>query len=221
MKKKILLFNYFVMKCVQKEHELHGVKNFQMSLLALVLSYSGIIRRYPTGCSLEQICFCNRYYLEDLLLCLCVNAHKNGDDLFSAFDFKPYYGYRGDTYSDNYVADAELDKYLENLLPAVKNAKDIDYDAYQSLVQLTPDELLKESYHLGNVYKVNASSIEVAKDYDEIWAIDRAWDRMAKDDDFNKLFNIRGKHTPSGVNQANVFLSHFDNQKILKERFAC
>ncbi len=141
--------------------------------------------------------------------------------MFSAFDFKPYYGYRGDTYSDNYVADAELDKYLENLLPAVKNAKDIDYDAYQSLVQLTPDELLKESYHLGNVYKVNASSIEVAKDYDEIWAIDRAWDRMAKDDDFNKLFNIRGKHTPSGVNQANVFLSHFDNQKILKERFAC
>ena len=97
----------------------------------------------------------------------------------------------------------------------------IDYDAYQSLVQLTADELLKESYHLGNVYKVNASAIEVAKDCNEVWAIDRAWTRMAKDGDFNKLFNIRGKHTPSGVNQANVFLSRFGNQRILKERFAC
>ena len=217
MEKKILLFNYFIMKCVQKEQELHGVKNFQMSLLALVLSYSGIIRRYSSGCNLEQICFCNRYYLEDLLLCLCVNAHKNNEDLFYLFDFKPHYGYRGDTYSDNYISDSELDKYLENLLPSVKNANEIDYDAYRALVHLSPEELLKESYHLGNVYKVNASALDVAKDCPEIGVIDRAWARLANDDDFNRLFNIRGKHTPNGVNQANVYLSRFGNKKILKE----
>lgn len=214
--KKILLFNYFIMKCVQQEQSLLGVKDFKTGLLATVLSYSGLVRRYQTGCTLENICFCHRYYLEELLLCLCVNAQKNGENLFGVFDFCKAYGERGGKLYDAFIKDKELDSYLESIFPSITIADEVEFSEYKSLVNLSKEELLEKCYYVKNLCKVKVSSLMVSEPCLETEIIDRAWERLIKDEGSANLWDVRSRHLPNHQSQAIAYLYREDNHNIIK-----
>ena len=214
--KKILLFNYFIMKCVQKEQELLGVKDFKTGLLATVLSYSGMVRRYPTGCTLEHICLCHRYYLEELLLCVCVNATKNGENLFHVFDFHKACGSRGGKYSEAYIKDNELDCYLESILPSAESVKDVDFSAYKTLINFSKEDVLKKCYNISNLCAVNVDALPLPERCAETEIIDRAWERLMSDKNSKDLWSIYSRHLPNHQTQAIAYLDKAENYNILK-----
>ena len=214
--KKILLFNYFISKCVQKEQELLGVSDFKTALLATVLSYSGMVRRYSTGCTLEHICLCYRYYLEELLLCVCVNATKNGENLFHAFDFHKAIDSRGGKYSDSYIKDNELDSYLESILPNAKNANDIDFSAYKTLLDFSKEEVIKKCYYIENLCTIKVNSLPLPTRCAETEIIDRAWERMMNDKNSKDMWSIYSRHLPNHQTQAIAYLDKPENRNILE-----
>ncbi len=196
MKEKILLFNYFLKKCVQKEQELLGVDSFSTGLLGLVLSHTKMVRRFANGCTSEEICFVYRYYPVELLLAVCLDAKTNGDNLLAAFDFKQARGVRNGVYREFFVSEKDLDQYLELVIPSVKSVEEIDYEAYYKVSGLSRDELIKKSFRLDNLCSISVEDLEVAKECEQTKMIDRAWERLSKDERFINLFYVGSKHTP-------------------------
>ena len=220
MKKKILLFNYFMQKCVQKEQKLLGVKSFSSGLLALVLSHTKMVRRYANGCSMEDICFVYRYYPVELFLAVCLEAKSCGDDLLSLFDFKQSSGTRNGVYRDFFVGEKNLDCYLETLIPSVKNKTEIEYDAYCNILGLSPTELLDKSYRLDNICRITVDHLDLPEECEETRMIDRAWERLMADPDFTSLFNIGNKHTPRSLSLALCYCTAEKYKAIFEENVA-
>jgi hypothetical protein len=217
MKKKILFFNYFMQKCVQKEQELLGVEDFSSGLLGLVLSHTNMMRRFANGCSMEEICFVHRYYPVELFLAVCLDAKLNGDNLISAFDFKEAKGLRGNVYREFFVKEDDLDCYLETIIPSVKSKDDVNFEAYYKVTGFVAEELLQKSYRLDNLCSITTESLELPEECEEIKMIDRAWERLSKDINFTNLFDIGNKHTPRSQSLAVCYCTSEKYKALFEE----
>ena len=203
--KKELIFNYFVKKCIDKKYALLGV-NFKEAMLGMILSHTSLIRRYAQGVSMEEIYLTNRYYFEELFLILCLDAKKHGQDIISKFNFQYTNRYRQSAMFVDHIEDTDLDKYLESILPTVKNKKEVDFSLYENVTSLSAEDLLKKSYRLDNLCKVAIDELELPDPSEETAVIDNAWERLMANADFVELVERENKHTPQAQSIAVCYL---------------
>jgi len=205
MRMKKTIFNYFIEKCVEKQKALLGV-DFKTAILSLVLSHTSLVRRYAHGLTTEEIYKTNRYYLEELFLILCFEAMRYGHNLFGYFKFRNASSYRqGDMFFDH-IEDADLDKYLEEIFPATKSEAEVPYPLYEKLTGLSKEELLKKSYRVDNLCKVEVNDIDVSITSREILVVEETWIRLMEDEKFVHLLTSSNKHTPQGQSIAVAYL---------------
>ena len=208
MEKKKLLFNYFVMKCIQKERELHGTQDFGAALLSLVLSDNWFPYRYSNAYTERRVCFCQREYLFELLACVCKAAYAQGNSLSSVFKMDQHFAY-----PNRFVLyEMDLDSYLVELLPFARVFDEVDLPTYQNLLKLSREEVVEFACHPSNLCRVCGATFELPEVSWETKVIDEAWEVLTQQVGFNKLFDITGKYKYSGENQASNFrkktLSH-------------
>lgn len=208
MEKKKLLFNYFVMKCIQKERELHGIQDFGAALLSLVLSDNWFPYRYSSAYTERRVCFCQRDYLFELLACVCEVAYAKGNSLSSVFKIEQHFAY-----PNRFVAyETDLDSYLIELLPSVRSFDELDLPTYQNLLKVSREKMIELACHPSNLCRVDVLALELPEESEETKVIDEAWEVLTRQIGFDKLFDIAGKYKSSGENRASIFrkktLSH-------------
>jgi hypothetical protein len=219
MKKKILLLNYLIKKCVEKEQKLLGLNDFRSGLLSIVLSHANIARRYAHGVSTEDIYFAHIYLPEELLLAVCLNAERHGDKLFHLFDFHKGRGIQGKFHREIYIKDDELDSYLETIFPDVKTEYEVEYNLYKTVINLPQKELITKARRIDNLCHIPTEELELPEKCEETEIIDRAFERLEKDELFNCLFGRGYKHNPTGRSLALYYCFNKENIDIIKDIF--
>ena len=207
------------MKCVQKEQKLLGVNNYRTGLLSLLLSHTNIVRRYAHGVGTEEIYFAHIYLPEELLLAVCLDAERHGDKLFHAFDFHKGRGVQGKFFRDIYIKDDELDRYLETIFPDIKSEDEIEYKLYEPITKITRKAFIKQVHRVDNLCHIPTEELALPEKCEETEIIDRAFDRLEKDELFNCLFGRGYKHNPMGRSLALYYCFNNKNQEIIKDIF--
>lgn len=201
MKKKELLFNYFLQKCVQKEQELLSTDDFKTAMLAIILSRASMVRRIAESVTMGNIYFCEPLYAQELFIYLCFNAEENGDKLKCNFNFST------DAISGkNRVKrceDRELTAHINKIFPHYKSVKDIDCACYQKLTEKeSHKDLMDLFFNLSNLRDVSVNYLEIPADRcEEMDMIDRAWHRLEANKDFINMLHLSYKHDQYGCSR--------------------
>ncbi|MBR5598528.1 MAG: hypothetical protein IKW39_00650 [Alphaproteobacteria bacterium] len=210
---KKVIFNYFFKKCIEKQQALLGV-SFKEACLSLIMSHTSLVHRTVHGVSTEEIIKTNRYFVEELFLIMCFEASRKGHDLFGYFDFHNESSYRqGDLYFDH-IEDTTLDKYLEEIFPAVKNKAEIPYHLYEKLTGISSEELVKKSHRVDNLCHVNIAEFKTTITCKETGIVDDTWEHLMADEKFVTLFTSKNKHTPCGLSTAVSYLKEYYPEEL-------
>lgn len=199
MKKKELLFNYFLQKCVQKEQELLNTDDFKTGLLALILSHAHLYRHFAHGVTMSEIYFCKPFYAQELFIYLCFDALEYGDFLYRSFDFEMETSYRPGEWGVKAYEDKELTQYLDKIFEYPKSMSDVDCELYGKIIgDTSSQELLSKFYNVSNLRTITIDSLELPLMCPEVKMIDRAWNRLMVDENFIKMLTIGCKHNSHG-----------------------
>lgn len=202
MKQK--LFNYFLKKAVQHEQAFSASDDVRLAALEVIFSKMLVCKQYASGSSTETIYFCNPKYAEELFLVLCADAATHGDNLLKVFNFRPSSTYiKGHEFPD--VRDKELTRYLDQEVYPVAKKFDEEIKLYTKLFSLPAEETEAKLRKLSTSYirKANVEALEnLPEPCAETEMIDRAWDRLTKDEGFLKLFDSNHKHNMNGYSYA-------------------
>lgn len=209
MKKKILLFNYFVKKAVEKEKELLGLQDDRVALLALIFSRYSTQHRHATGCCSETAYTIEPKFLQELFILLCSNAEKSGDNLKQVFDFVGIQRYEwGDELKD--MHDKDITYYLSNELFPNAKLEDVREIYAILLFDKTPEELDDILRRMASTFS-RMPRVKALEQQPEPCAetemIDRAWNRMLEHETFISMLNPTGK-------------KNFCGQSIAYQRYA-
>lgn len=194
MEKKKNLLNYCMLKFAQEAKVLYHLPDERTALLSLTFDHRSLFRRVSTGCFMQDICFANVLYPQDLLFLLCLEAYVKGDNLVEQFSFAidyPHYRCNWDTL---YLEDKELSRYLcEEIFPEVSSKKQINFAAYRAIsgLELTPDNVLEKFFHFGNLRSIKVGSLPKLEPCAETEMIDRAFDSLSARVDIDKLLTTK------------------------------
>jgi len=199
MEKKILLFNYFVKKVMEKEKELLGLQDDKAALLAVIFSKYGVQHRSASGYSAETAYVLNPKFAQELFILLCSNAEKSGDNLKQAFNFVGIKRYEwGDELQD--IQDKDITYHLNNnLFPYT--GKEINRELYAKLLpQMSEDELNNTLSRIAPVFgrKPWLPALQQPEPCVETEMIDRAWNRMLEHEGFLSMLKPSGKQNYRG-----------------------
>lgn len=198
---KKLLFNYCVEKFVSYEQQLLEEEDFKTALIALSLSKSRMFRRFVSGCTVEELCFSDPYYLQDLFLVVCADAIENGDNVKEFFNFKIGEAYHRRLRGNAYIEDWDISRYIETIFRPVQS---VDYAMYEKLldIKLTPENIQKYFSHYENLRGVNVSELQLPETCEATEMFDRAWERLLRQPEFRKMFVITNRHSLYGKTAA-------------------
>lgn len=219
MKKKILLLNYLIWKCVQKEQQLLGIDDFRAGMLSFVLSHANKVRRYAYGVGAEEICFAHIYFPEEVLLAVCLDAELHGDKLLHEFDFHKGRGIQGKYHREIYIKDDELDGYLESIFPYTNTEDDVEFKLYKKATNFSRKKLLERAHRVDNLCCIPKERLALPEKCAETDAIDRALERLHEDELFNCLFGRGYKHNPMGRSLALYYCFKNEYKGIIKDAF--
>ena len=194
MEKKILLFNYFLKSLAQIEQKLMSIDDVNVAMLTTITSHATVFRRYPSGCALENVCACIPSYAQELFLYVCIDAKKNGDNLFGAFNFRvSVNSYVREAYQDD-----ELSNHLSKLFPVDENP---DLSLFATILhgKYNEEEVKQVFKYPANFRKFDKNLFVVAEKCVETKMIDKALERLADNADFVKLLNVFNKHDHFGI----------------------
>ena len=182
MKKKICLFSYYLQKLAQMEQERLGLNDFRAGLLAVVLTKAHLFRRFHTGCTTQELYFCNPQYAQELFVYICLKAKGKGNKLCSMFDFAQTMVYRSGMWGQPYVEDKEITKFLGKVFPEVGNKGEIENSLYAQLLPETPEnEWLEKFIHIANFCKVDVDALAPIEDCEETAIIDAVIAKLKND----------------------------------------
>lgn len=215
MKRKFLLFNYFLQKAVQKEQELLRIDDFRAALLALIVSRASVFHRCASGCSTQKAYLCKPKYAEELFLYLCLDAEKHGDALLKEFKFQKTHSFSHATQNMGDFEDVELTGYLDQIYPLSKFFNKEDKELYAAILENPADIAELEAAHTF-LRKVAVDSLELPAQNEKTAMIDRAWERVWEVDEFPAMFTLTGKHDVHG--RSYPYNRYMDNQDILQSR---
>ena len=200
MEKKILLFNYFVKKAIEKEKELLGLQDDRAALLALIFSRYSVQHCNASGWSPETAYAVEPKFLQEMFILLCSNAEKSGDKLKQAFNFVgiPRYEW-GDELKD--MHDKDITYQLgNNIFPYAKSE-----DVREIYTALLPNKSKEE---LDNIFIRMAAVFSRAPRPEalipqpepcaETEMIDRAWSRLLEHEGFVAMLKPSGKQNYRG-----------------------
>jgi len=192
MKTKILLFSYYLQKLAQMEQELLGVNDQQTGLLAVILAKTNLFRRFSSGCTTQELCFCNPMFAQELFIHLCLNAEENGDNLLSSFDFAQTLTFSLGLVEHPIIQDNEITIFLNEVYPEVKSKKEIATSLYvQILGEMSRDELCDKFVQLANFRKINAKALCISEPCAETAMIDKALARLKKGSILQEMLGFR------------------------------
>lgn len=199
--KKILIFNYFVKKALEKEKELLGLDDDRAALLALVFSRSQVQHRHATGCCQEVAYAVNPKFLQELFILLCSNAEKSGDNLKQSFDFvgipRFQFGYCGELQD---MEDKDISYYLNNnLFPYA--GRQMNKELYTKLLSDLKPEALENFFERMSsklTYEPRVEALEQPEPCAETAMIDRAWSRLVEHNGFISMLKPEGKRDYRG-----------------------
>ncbi len=181
MKTKFLIFSYYLQKLAQMEQELLGVKDQRVGLLAIVLAKTDLFRRFPSGCTTQELCFCNPMFAQELFIHLCLNAEENGDNLRSLFDFVQAVASYPGMWGQPFIHDKEITLFLDEVYPVVKGEEEIDSSLYAKILgKMSRKTLCNKFFQLANFRKVNEKALCIPEACKETAMIDRALARLKK-----------------------------------------
>lgn len=199
MEKKILLFNYFVKKVMEKEKELLDLQDDAPALMAVIFSKYGVQHRFASGYSSETAYVVNPKFAQELFILLCANAESHGDHLKQAFNFSGIKRYEwGDELAD--VQDKDITYHLNNNLYPY-TGKEINRELYAKLLpQMSEDELNNTLSRIAPVFgrKPWLPALQQPEPCAETEMIDRAWNRMLEHEGFLSMLKPSGKQNYRG-----------------------
>ncbi|MCM1324516.1 MAG: hypothetical protein NC218_10365 [Acetobacter sp.] len=192
MKKKIL-FSYYLQKLAQMEQELLGVNDQRAALLAVVLAKTNLFRRFPSGCTMQELCFCNPRYAQELFVYICLKAKENGGKLRSLFDFSQIQAHYPAMWGQPYIEDREISRFLDKVFPEVKSKREIDTSLYTKLLAEIPEnELGSKFVQLSNFRNVNIEAM-CHEPCAETAIVDAALAEMKGDAVLRNMLTLNGK----------------------------
>lgn len=199
MEKKILLFNYFVKKAIEKEKELLGLQDDRVALLALIFSRYSVQHCNASGWSPETAYAVEPKFLQELFILLCSNAEKSGDNLKYAFDFVgiPRYEW-GDELKD--MHDRDITYQLNNNIFPYAKMDDVREIYVALLPNKTPEEQDNILTRMAAVFSKapRPEALEQPEPCAETAMIDRAWERLLQHDGFISMLKPSGKQDHCG-----------------------
>lgn len=199
MEKKILLFNYFVKKVMEKEKELLDLQDDAPALMAVIFSKYGVQHRSASGYSSETAYVVNPKFAQELFILLCANAESHGDHLKQAFNFSGIKRYEwGDELQD--IQDKDITYHLNNNLYPY-TGKEINRELYAKLLpQMSEDELNNTLSRIAPVFgrKPWLPALQQPEPCAETEMIDRAWNRMLEHEGFLSMLKPSGKQNYRG-----------------------
>ena len=213
--KKIFLFDYFLKKCVLKVQELLNLDgDAKASQLGVIVSKARMLHRTANGCTMEEICFCNPMYAQELFLYFCYCMEDKGERLLKSFNFHRFISYLPGMYSVECYEDKDITHHLEGLFPIVSNENDIDVTIFNKILGThTEEELIGKFRQVSNfrgVKPLYLENIPTAKN--EMELIDKAWMAIEKDETFINMLTVHGKHDHNG--RSHAYNTYFNKMKI-------
>ena len=206
MKKKILLFNYFLKVLAQFEQKLMSIDDVNVAMLTTITSHATVFRHYPSGCTMENVCACIPSYAQELFLYVLFDAKKNGDNLFDAFDFRVSV----DSLIREAYRDDDLSNHLSRLFPIDENP---DLSLFATILRGKYNEKeIKQIFNSpDNFRKFDETSFEIAEKCEETEMIDRALKRLWFNADFLKSLNVFYKHDHFAISNVYYLYKPFLN----------
>lgn len=201
MEKKILLFNYFIEKCLDNEKMFLKTDDFKTLMLGLAFAKASVFHRNISGCSSETVYFIKPKFLQEMFVLLCLNAYEHGDDLFKVFDFNQTYAFHGQHSEQGDFEDVELTSYLNKVYvetAPLKPEEEAMYTTLAKVEKLTPEMF---PHHRFSLKRVAVDELEVSQENDFTKMIDRAFERMSQSEEFIQLFLVSGKYDLYGISK--------------------
>lgn len=199
MKKKILLFNYFLEKCLNKEKLLLKTDDFKTLMLGLVTAKASIFRRTASGCSTEVTYLIRPKFLQEMFVVLCLDAVEHGDNLLGMFGFQKGYAFHHVRANKEDFEDVELTAYLDTIYPDAFVLKKEERAMYAQIVGSFSEMRNSPYYGHLRLKRVAIGKLEVASFDKYTEMIDRAFERLCAQEDFLKMFLLGSKYDIYGV----------------------
>lgn len=211
--KKEILFNYFLSKAAQKEQELLNIRDARVAQLAIIFAKVRIFRRYPSGCTMEDIIGIKPEYAQELFLNLCLDAEKHEDHLLKSFDFrsKPFLHQGGCV---NMLVDEDIKKILEEKLYPKSDYPRRTLEFYRVLAKDENVDL--ETKIQPEILDVNLIEMTQLPEAKEAMMIDRAWQRLTENEHFINLLQPYGKYDQYG--RSHAYMAYAQEYKYLEIR---
>ena len=213
--KKIFLFDYFLQKCVLKVQDLLKLDDdLKASQLGVIVSKARMFHRTASGCTMEEIYFCNPMYAQEFFLYFCYRMDDKGERLLRNFNFHRYICYLPGMFSVDCYEDKDITHHLENMFPVVSSRSDIEFNIFNKILGTHTEEELEEKFrqisNFRGVRPLTMENIPTAKP--EIDLIDEAWKKLENDEDFINMLTIHCKHDHNGRSHAHA--AYFNKMKI-------
>ncbi len=213
--KKIFLFDYFYQKCVLKVQELLKLgDDLRASQLGVIVSKTRMFHRTANSCNMEEICFCNPMYVQELFLYFCYRMDDKGELLLKNFNFHRFISYLPGMYSVECYEDKEITYHLEKLYPVVSSKSEIEYNIFKKILGTCTDEELEEKFrHISNFRGTKTLAMEnIPTAKPEIAMIDETWRKLENDEEFLKMLIVNCKHDHNG--RSHAYNTYFNKMKI-------
>lgn len=190
---KTKIFSYYLQKLAEEERKLLG-GNERSALLALVLTKAHLFRRFHTGCTTQELCFCNPRYVQELFIYLCLKAKESGSKLLSLFDFKQTTAYHTGMRGRLYLEDRTINNFLIRVFPSVKREEQIEKSLYVALLPelsaLSGAEWEIKFSHISNFRAVNLEALSPVDPCEGTALVDAVMDEMKDDEILRKMLSL-------------------------------
>lgn len=204
---KTKIFSYYLQKLAGEEHKLLGVDDDRAALLALVLTKANLFRRFHTGCTTQELCFCNLRYVQELFIYICLNANDSGNKLLSLFDFNQTMIYRGEVCGRPYLEDKDINIFLDKLFPKVhRNEEYVEKSPYALLLpeisELSDSKWREKFVHPSNLCNVNLEVLCPLETGEETALVDAALAELENDTIFFEMLLLTNRCDIHGESRA-------------------
>lgn len=194
---KTKIFSYYLQKLAKEEQKLLGLDDERAALLALALTKAHLFRRFHTGCTTQELCFCNPRYVQELFIYICLKANESGSKLLSLFDFKQttayYIGMRGRPY----LEDKEINVFLDQVFPKVLSEGDIEKSIYVALLpeisELSDTEWREKFVLPTNLCNVNPEVLCPMETGEETALVDAVFAELKGDSIFQRMLSLTSR----------------------------
>lgn len=199
MKRKILLFNYFISKCLEREKELLKTDDFKTLMLGLITARASIFHRTASGCSTEMGYIIRPKFLQELFVFLCLDAMEHGDNLLEPFNFSKTHTFSYLHWGKGDFEDIELTAYLEKAYLEVNQLTEDEKAMYSQIITPLPKVFQSPYYGSVRIRRVTLEKLTVSSKDKYTEMIDRAFERLSRCENFVGMFLLDGKYDLYGM----------------------